>query len=104
MAQARHTAEHPDLHLLRHGGGEALDVQFFSVEAHGLHKQLVAELVREPDHLGLKGGAVAGAHPLNDAGVHGRPVQILPDDPERLLRGPGEPADRPILRRGLGAV
>ena len=75
-----------DLHLLRQGGGEALDVQLLGVEAHGLHKELVAELVREPHHLVLNGGAVAGADPLDDAGVQGRAVQILPDDPVGLLR------------------
>ena len=96
--------EHLDLHLLRHGGGKALDVQFLGVQTHGLHEQLVAELIREADDLRLKTGAVPGADALDQAGVHGGPVQIFLDDALRLLGGPGEPAYRLVIGRVLRGI
>ena len=96
--------EHLDLHVLRHGGGEALDVKLLGVQAHGLHEELVAELVWKADNFCFKRGAVPGPHALDEAGVHGRPVQVLPDHPFRLLRGPGEPAHGLVKGRVLGGV
>ena len=40
-AQPRDGVEHGQLDLLRHGGGEALDIQFLRVQPHGLHEQLM---------------------------------------------------------------
>ena len=96
--QAGNGVEHLQLHLLRHGGGEALDVQLLRIQAHGLDEQLVAGLVREPGHLGLNGGAVPGPHPLDSPAVHGGAVQVLPDDPVGVLIGVGEVAHGPVDR------
>ena len=104
VPQARDAVEHLDLHLLRHGGGKALDVQFLGVQTHGLHEQLVAELIREADDLRLKTGAVPGADALDQPGVHGGPVQIFLDDALRLLGGPSEPAYRLVIGRVLRGI
>ena len=90
--------EHLQLHLLRHGGGEALDIQLLRVQAHGLDKELVAGLVREAGHLGLNGGAVPGPHPLDGPAVHGGAVQVPPDDPVGVLVSVGEVAHGPVDR------
>ena len=96
--------EHLPLDILRKGRGEALDVELLGLQAHGLHKDLVALLLRKADDLGLKAGAVPGTHALDGAVIEGGAVQILPDDPLRLLRGPGEPADGLVLRGRFGPV
>ncbi len=104
-AQSRYAVEHLHLHLLRHGGGEALNVKLLGVQSHGLYKQLVAQLVRKADDLRFKTGAVAGADALNQSGVHGSPVQIFLHDALRFLRGPCQPAHRLIaggMLRGVG--
>ena len=67
LLQARDAVEHPHLHVLRHGGGEALDVQLLRVQPHRLHKELVALLIREADDLCLNGGAVPRADALDGA-------------------------------------
>ena len=102
--QARDAVEHVPLDILGEGGGEALDVELLRLQAHGLHEDLVAELLREADDLGLKAGAVPGADPLDGAVIEGGAVQVLPDDLLRRLRGPGEPADGTVLRRRLGPI
>ena len=104
VPQAGDAVEHLDLHLLRHGGGKALDVQFLGVQTHGLHEQLVAELVREADDLRLKTGAVPGADALDQPGVHGGPVQIFLDDALGLLGGPRQPAHRLVIGRVLRGI
>ena len=96
--------EHVPLDILGKGGGEALDVELLRLQAHGLHKDLVAELVREADDLGLKAGAVPGPHALDGTVVEGGAVQVLLHDALGLLCGPGEPADGPVLRRRLRSV
>ena len=88
--------EHLHLHLLRHGGREALNVQLLRIQPHRLHKQLVPEFVRKADDFGFKGGTVSGANALNEAGVHGGAVEIFLYDAPGFLRSPGEPADRLI--------
>ena len=104
VPQAGDAVEHLDLHLLRHGGGKALDVQFLGVQTHGLHEQLVAELIREADDLRFKAGAVPGADALDQPGVHGGPVQIFLDDALGLLGGPRQPAHRLVIGRVLRGI
>ena len=96
--QPRDGVEQLHLHLLGQGGGEPLDVQLLGVQAHGLDEELVPGLVREAGDLGLNGGAVPGAHPLDDPAVHGGAVQVLPDDPVGLLVGVGEVAHCTVHR------
>ena len=97
--------EHFDLHLLRQGGGKALNIQLLRVQTHRLYKKLMAELVREPDDLCFKAGAIPRPDALDQTGVHGCPVQILLYDALGLLGGPGQPAHRLIVGRvfrGIG--
>ena len=101
MLQPRHRVQHLYLHLLRHGGGKALHIQLLRIQTHRLDEQLVPGLAREPHHLRLDGRAVPGADALDDAGVDGASVQILPDDPVRLPVGVGQIAHRPVFRRAL---
>ena len=102
LLQTGDGVQHLNLHVLRQGGGEALDVELLCVQPHGLHKELVPGLVRKAHDLGLDAGAVPGADPLNDAGDQGTPVQVGPDDGVGSLVGIGQIAHRPVLRRGLG--
>ena len=102
--QARDAVEHVPLDILGKGRGEPLDVELLGLQAHGLHEDLVAELLREADDLGLKAGAVPGADPLDGAVVEGGAVQVLLHDALGFLRGPGEPADGTVLRRRLGPI
>ena len=81
-----------------------MDIDFLGLKPHGLHKELVAELVRKADDLGLKGGTVPGPDALDDAGVHGGPIQIFQHDALCLLRGPGEVAHGLVLRCFPGGV
>ena len=104
VPQAGDAVEHLDLHLLRHGGGKALDIQFLGVQSHRLYKKLMAELVREPDDLRFKAGAVPGADALDQPGVHGGPVQIFLDDALGLLGGPRQPAHRLVIGRVLRGI
>ena len=93
--------EHPELHLLRHGGGKALDIHFLRVQAHGLDEQLVPGLVRKADDLILDGGTVPRPHPLDDAGEEGGAVQIGPDDLVGFLVGVGDVTAHPVGPRPL---
>ena len=93
--------EHLQLHLLRHGGGEALHVQLLGAEPHRLDEQLVAGLVGEAHHLRLDGRAVPGADTLDDAGVDGAAVKVLADDAVGLGVGIRQVADGAVLRHLL---
>ena len=82
-----------------------MNIQLLRVQSHRLYKKLMAELVREPDDLRFKAGAVPGADALDQAGVHGGPIQILLHDALGLLGGPRQPAHRLIVGRifrGIG--
>ena len=93
--------EHSELHLLRHGGGKALDVHFLRVQAHGLNEQLVPGLIPEADDLRLDGRAVARADGFNHAVKERRPVMVGLDDLVRFFVRIGQIADRLIFRRRL---
>ena len=99
VLQPGNGVQHLDLHLLRQGGGETLNVQLLRVQPHRLDEQLMPGLVGKPHHLRLDGRTVPGPHALDDAAVNGAAVQILPDDAVGLLIGVGEVAHRPVLRR-----
>ena len=99
--QAGDGVKHFHLHLLRQGGGEALDIQLLRVQAHRLDKQLVPGLLREPHHLVLDGGAVPRPHPLDHPGKQGGAVEVVPDHLVGVFIGVGEPAHRPVFRDRL---
>jgi hypothetical protein len=80
------------LDLEGQGGGDAVDVEFAGVAALRFQEDLVALLLGKADDLVLHGGAVAGAHALDFARIHGRFVDIGPDDVVRLGGGVGDPA------------
>ena len=65
------------LHILRQGGGQPLQVHFFRLFAARLHKQLVPFPIGEAHHLVLKAGAVSRAFALNFATVHRTAVQVV---------------------------
>ena len=83
-----------DLPLHFHGQrrGHAVDVDLVRVEALGLEEELVLRLVRELDDLVFDGGAVARADAFDAAGVHGRAMDVLADEAQRLRRGEGDVA------------
>ncbi len=68
------------LHLGGERGGDAVRVDGRVVEALGLEEDLMALLVGEADDLVLDGGAVARAHALDMAAIHGRAVEVRADD------------------------
>ena len=97
--QAGNGVEHLHLHVLRQGRGQALDVELFGVQPHGLHKELVPLLVGKAHHLVLDGGAVPGPDALDHPGEQGGAVQVGPDNGVGGGIGVGQPAHRPVLRR-----
>ena len=72
--------DHFDLDVERKGGGEAVDVDFVGGNAFGFEEDLLAFLFGELDDFVLDGGAVAGADAFDDAGIHGRFVEVGADD------------------------
>ena len=102
MLEAGYGVQHLDLHLLGHGAGEALDVEFERVEAHRLDEELVARLVREGHDLRLDARAVARPGAGDYAGVERAAVEARADDLVRALVGVGEVALRAVYGRVLG--
>ena len=98
MLQSGHGGVDRALNLLRHGGGHALGVPLVGVQALRLHEDGVALLVLEAHHLVLDGGAVARAGAVDGAGVHGRAVQVVQDDPVGLRGGVGQVAARLVRK------
>ncbi len=90
--------QHFNLHILRHGRGQAQNIKLLGIQSHGLNEELVAGFVRESHNLGLDRRAVAGANAVNHAGIQRAAVQIFPDDPMGFLICVSEPADRPVYR------
>ena len=80
------------LDLEGQGGGDAVDVEFAGVAALGFEEDLVPLLLRKAHHLVLHRGAVARSDTLNVAGIHGRLVDVRPDDVVRLGGRVGDPA------------
>ena len=80
------------LHLHGQRGGHAVDVDLVGVEAFGLEEELVLGLVGKLDDLVFDGRAIARADALDLAGIHGRAMDVLADDAERLRRGEGDVA------------
>ena len=100
MLQSNNGAQKRQLHLLRQGGGHALQVVFIRVQPHWLDEQLVSFLVRKADDFVLDGGAVPGANALDSAGIHGGAVQVRPDHCVGLSIGVGDVAADPVLHAG----
>ena len=94
--------QHRDLHILRQGGGEALNVELFRVQPHRLDEQLVPRLVGEGHDLRLDGRAVARADALDHAGVDGAAVEVRADDFMRALVGIGQVAHGLVFDRVRG--
>ena len=101
LFQTRDRVQHLDLHLLRHGGGEALHVQLLRIQPHGLDEKLVPRLVREGHDLGLDAGTVAGPHAFDHAGIDGAAAQVRADDLVGALVGIGQITDGAVFRRSL---
>ena len=100
--QPRHRVQHLQLYLLRHGRGEALDIEFLGIQAHRLDEQLMARLVREGHDLCLDAWAVARPNALDDPGIDRTAVQIPSDDLMGLRACPGQVADHAVLRDRFG--
>ena len=97
--QARHGGVDHALHVLGHGRGHSLHIPFVGVQPLGLHEDGMALLVAEADDLVLDGRAVARAGAVDGAGVHGRAVQVVENDPVGLGGGVGQIAQRAVLQR-----
>ena len=102
VLEPRQRVQHLDLHILRQGGGEALNVELFRVQTHRLDEQLVARLVGEGHDLRLDGRAVARADALDHAGVDRAAVEVRADDGVRALVGIGQVAHGLVLDRVRG--
>ena len=92
MLKAHDGAVHGVLDGLGQAGGEPLEIHLLGVLAAGLHKDRVALLVFEADHLVLDGGAVPGPHALDVAAVEGRAVQVVQNHLVGLGVGVGDVA------------
>ena len=94
-------AEKGPLDVLRQGGAHALHIVFVAVCAAGLQKELVPGLFRKAHHLVFNRRTVAGPRPVDDAAEQRRTVEGGPDERVGLLVGIGEPADGPVVHRGI---
>ena len=83
-------ADHFVLALEGEAGGEAVDVDFVGGDALGFKEYLVRGFVGEFNDLILDARAVAGADSFDDAGIHGRLVDVRPDDLAGALGGAGD--------------
>ena len=99
VLESRQRVQHLDLHILRQGGGEALNVELLRVEPHRFDEQLVARLVGEGHDLRLDRRTVARADTLDHAGVDRAAVEVCADDGMRALVGVGEVADGLVFDR-----
>ena len=99
VLQPRNGAQHSQLDLFRHGGGEALQIELPGVQAHRLQKKLMPRFVREGHDLGLNAGAVTRADALDDAGIDGAAIQVLADNAVGGFVGVGQVADRAVFGR-----
>ncbi len=70
--------------------GEVLHVDLHALSRHGLQKDLVPLPIGKAHHPILDGGTVPRAHPLDNPGVEGGTIQILPDDLVGLGGAPGK--------------
>ena len=102
VLESRQRVQHCDLHVLRQGGGEALDVELFRVQPHRLDEQLVPRLVGKGHDLRLDGRAVARADALDHAGVDRAAVEVRADDGMRALVGIGQVAHGLVFDRVRG--
>src|SRR5690606_27144761 len=87
------------LHFRRQRSGKSIGIDGGIFEPLRLEEDLVAIAVGEADDLVLDRGAVTRSPAADPAGVHGRAVDVVGDDPVRLGRracqvaihlGPGE--------------
>ena len=102
VLEPRQCVQHRDLHILRQGGGEALNIELFRVQTHRLDEQLVARLVGEGHDLRLDRRAVARADALDHAGVDRAAVEVRADDGMRALVGIGQVAHGLVFDRVRG--
>ena len=102
VLEPRQRVQHLDLHILRKGGGEALNVELLRVEPHRFDEQLVARLVGEGHDLRLDRRAVARSDALDHAGVDRAAVEVCADDGMCALVGIGKVADSLVFDRVRG--
>ena len=102
MLEPRQCVQHLDLHILRQGGGEALNIELFRVQTHRLNEQLVPRLIGEGHDLRLDGRAIARADALDHAGVDRAAVEVRADDGVRALVGIGQVAHGLVFNRVRG--
>ena len=102
VLEPRQRVQHRDLHILRQGGGEALNVELLRIEPHRFDEQLVARLVGEGHDLRLDRRAVARADALDHAGVDRAAVEVCADDGVRAFVGIGKVAHGLVFDRVRG--
>lgn len=77
VLKARKGMQHGKLHVLRKGGGKALQIDLPRILSHRLGEKLVPVLGREADDLILNAGTVARSHALDRSVVKGGAVEIF---------------------------
>src|SRR5882724_740974 len=87
-----------ELDFDRQARGHSIDVDFVRVQALGLEEELVLELLRELYDFVFNRRAIARADGLYLAAVHGRAMDVFPDDAMGFFRGRGD------VTRDLGVV
>ena len=102
LLKSRDGVQKLKLHLLGKRGGQALDIQLFRVEPHGLDEKLVPGLVTEGHYLCLDARAVARPDTLDDARIYGAAVEVIENDLVGAFVCIGQPAHGLVLRRRDG--
>ena len=102
MLQSLDGMDHIQLYILRHRGGEALDIHFLGIQTHGFNKQLMSGFIGKPHHLVLDGWTIPGANAFHLAGIQGRTIQIFPDDMMGVSIGIRQMTYRTVFRYLFG--
>ena len=92
VLKARNGLQNLQLDLDRQRGAHAVDVNLMSVQALGLEKELVCDLVGKLDDLVFNRRAVARTDGMDLSAVHGRTVDVFPDDALSFRSGPRDVA------------
>ena len=91
LFQAGNGAVHGKLHILRQRRRHATHIYFVGMKSFRFYKHLMPVLICKLNHLILNGGTISGACTLDNTGINGGSVKILPDNLMGLFIGIGEP-------------
>ena len=92
MFQPRNRTVHPDLDILRQGGGHSVNIHFVGIQPFRFNKNLMAVLIPESHDLVLYRRTVARSGSFDISGEERRAVDIFTNNRMRFFIRIGQPA------------